>query len=55
MPRISPPQRIHPSHDWPLFDTAGSRTLEQAALARSAEHGLMQRAGLALGSKFIPN
>ena len=47
MPRISPPQRIHPSHDWPLFDTAATRTLEQAALARSAEHGLMQRAGLA--------
>lgn len=48
MPRKSPaPQRIHPSQDWPLFDTAATRTLEQAALARSAEHGLMQRAGLA--------
>jgi len=48
MPSKSPPpQRVQPSHDWPLFDTAATRKLEQIALARSAENGLMQRAGLA--------
>ncbi len=42
----SSPKRVQPPHDWPLFDTAATRKLEQNALARSAEHELMQRAGL---------
>jgi hydroxyethylthiazole kinase-like uncharacterized protein yjeF len=41
--------RILGSHRaWPLYGTANSRAIEQRALERTAEHGLMQRAGLAV-------
>ncbi len=33
---------------WPLHDVAASRRIEQSALAASAEHALMARAGLAV-------
>ena len=33
---------------WPLFDVAGTRRIEQLALASVAPHTLMQRAGLAV-------
>jgi ADP-dependent NAD(P)H-hydrate dehydratase / NAD(P)H-hydrate epimerase len=33
---------------WPLFDAAASRRIEQAALAATAPHALMARAGLGL-------
>ena len=41
-------QRITPDRSWPLFDTAASRAIEQAAAATLAPHTLMQRAGLAV-------
>ncbi|MEO5669104.1 MAG: NAD(P)H-hydrate epimerase, partial [Ramlibacter sp.] len=41
-------QRITPERPWPLFDTAASRAVEQAAAAALAPHTLMRRAGLAV-------
>ena len=41
------PQPVLPSQQhWPLFDTASSRLIEQAALATAAPQALMARAGL---------
>ena len=41
------PQAVLPSaRDWPLFDAAASRRIEQVALAASAPHALMAAAGL---------
>ena len=51
MPAILPPTLcpVLPSQaDWPLFDAATSRQIEQAGLARSAPQALMALAGLAL-------
>lgn len=43
------PRPVQPSRqDWPLWQTAGSRQLEQAVLARAAPHALMASAGLGL-------
>ncbi len=43
------PRPVLPSRqDWPLWQTAASRQLEQAALAQAAPHALMARAGLGL-------
>ena len=43
------PQPVLPSRQaWPLFDAAGSRQIEQAALASAAPHALMAAAGLAV-------
>lgn len=43
------PRRVTPeSGPWPLHDVAASRAAEQAALAASAPHALMSRAGLAV-------
>jgi hydroxyethylthiazole kinase-like uncharacterized protein yjeF len=43
------PRRIRPEDGpWPLHDNAASRAAEQAALAASAPHALMARAGLAV-------
>jgi len=42
------PQRLAPDHPHPLFDTAATRRIEQAAAAALAPHALMQRAGLAV-------
>ncbi|MEK8050563.1 NAD(P)H-hydrate dehydratase [Ideonella sp. DXS22W] len=48
-PLPSPITPILPStRTWPLHDVAASRRLEQAALAATPPHALMQRAGLAL-------
>jgi hydroxyethylthiazole kinase-like uncharacterized protein yjeF len=41
-------QRITPDHSLPLFDTAATRRIEQAALAHLPPHTLLQRAGLAV-------
>jgi hydroxyethylthiazole kinase-like uncharacterized protein yjeF len=41
-------QRITPDRRWPLFDTAATRAIEQAATASLPPHTLMQRAGLAV-------
>lgn len=43
----APPRQILPGDAWPLYDTAGTRRLEHAALAQTPAHALMQRAGLA--------
>jgi hydroxyethylthiazole kinase-like uncharacterized protein yjeF len=52
MPTTRPdhgPQPVLPSaRAWPLFNTAASRTIEQAALAAHPPHTLMARAGLAV-------
>ena len=51
MPATLPPTLcpVLPSQaDWPLFDTAASRQIEQAALAQSAPQALMAQAGLAV-------
>lgn len=46
---LTGPQAVLPSQrGWPLFDAAASRCIEQAALAATAPHGLMARAGLGL-------
>lgn len=43
------PQAVLPSQrGWPLFDAAASRRIEQLALAATAPHALMARAGLGL-------
>jgi len=42
------PQRIAPHQPHPLFDTAATRRIEQAATAALPPHTLMQRAGLAV-------
>ncbi len=43
------PQAVLPSQrQWPLFDAASSRLIEQSALAGAAPHALMARAGLAV-------
>ena len=48
-PAQAGPQAVLPSqHGWPLFDTAASRRIEQAASASRAPHALMARAGLGL-------
>ncbi len=39
---------IRPDRDWPLFDIATTRLIEQAATANLPPHTLMQRAGLAV-------
>lgn len=44
---VPSPLLIGPTRDWPLYDTASTRKLEQAALASAPEHALMRRAGLA--------
>ncbi|WP_295957740.1 NAD(P)H-hydrate dehydratase [Rhodoferax sp.] len=41
-------QRITPDRAHPLFDTAATRRIEQAAMAQLPPHTLMQRAGLAV-------
>ncbi len=41
-------QRVTPDRPWPLFGAARSRAIEGAALATSAPHALMARAGLAV-------
>ena len=41
-------QRITPDRAHPLFDTAATRRIEQAAMAALPPHTLMQRAGLAV-------
>ncbi len=41
------PRLVSAGTAWPLFDVAGTRALECAGLARTAQHVLMQRAGLA--------
>jgi ADP-dependent NAD(P)H-hydrate dehydratase / NAD(P)H-hydrate epimerase len=41
-------QRITPDRRWPLFDTAATRAIEQAATTSLPPHTLMQRAGLAV-------
>lgn len=41
-------QRVTPDRPWPLFDTAATRRIEQAAAAQLPPHTLMQRAGLAV-------
>jgi hydroxyethylthiazole kinase-like uncharacterized protein yjeF len=47
-PPASSPQRVFAATTpWPLHDVAGTRRIEGAALARSAPHALMARAGLA--------
>ncbi|MBL8323808.1 MAG: NAD(P)H-hydrate dehydratase [Rubrivivax sp.] len=49
-----PSRRLHPwrigpdSGPWPLHDTAASKALEARALAATAPHALMERAGLAV-------
>ena len=49
MPNCLPPRRVLPGDAaWPLHDTAATRALEARALAASAPHALMQRAGLAV-------
>ncbi|HYF17305.1 MAG TPA: NAD(P)H-hydrate dehydratase [Ramlibacter sp.] len=40
-------QKVTPGREWPLFDVAATRALEQAAASGLAPHTLMQRAGLA--------
>lgn len=42
------PRSIRGDRAEPLFDSAGTRRIEQAALAQAAPHALMQRAGLAV-------
>ena len=41
-------RRVLPSIAWPLYDTASTRRVEQAAAAILPAHTLMQRAGLAV-------
>ena len=41
------PRQVVAGASWPLFDVAGTRRIEQAALTLSDEHVLMQRAGQA--------
>ena len=41
------PRKVVAGAPWPLFDVAGTRRIEQAALTLSDEHVLMQRAGRA--------
>jgi hydroxyethylthiazole kinase-like uncharacterized protein yjeF len=41
-------QRITPDHRYPLFNTAATRRIEQAAVAHLPPHTLVQRAGLAV-------
>lgn len=41
-------QRVTPDRPWPLFGATRSRAIEGAALATSAPHTLMARAGLAV-------
>jgi hydroxyethylthiazole kinase-like uncharacterized protein yjeF len=38
---------VHADRDWPLFNTASTRTIESHCQAQLPEHSLMQRAGLA--------
>ncbi|MBC5766676.1 NAD(P)H-hydrate dehydratase [Ramlibacter albus] len=40
--------RIVPGRDWPLFDTAAIRRIEQGAASALPPHTLMERAGLAV-------
>jgi hydroxyethylthiazole kinase-like uncharacterized protein yjeF len=48
-PARAGPQAVLPSqHGWPLFDSAASRRIEQAASASRVPHALMARAGLGL-------
>ena len=48
-PAQAGPQAVLPSqHGWPLFDTAASRRIEQAASSSRTPHALMARAGLGL-------
>jgi hydroxyethylthiazole kinase-like uncharacterized protein yjeF len=48
-----PPLTVDPLRPWPLFDATASRAAEAAALATSAPHELMQRAGLAVARLAI--
>ncbi len=41
------PRQVSAGTAWPLFDVAATRVLERAGLAITAQHVLMQRAGLA--------
>ena len=43
-----PPRRVWAGTAWSLFDVTATRALEHAALAVTARHALMQRAGLAI-------
>ena len=41
-------EHIRPGRNWPLFDTAASRAIEQSAAGALPAHTLMERAGLAV-------
>ncbi len=42
-----PPRQVTCGIGWPMFDVCATRALERAGLAATADHALMQRAGLA--------